>query len=62
MRAVCGLAAGELIGASAGADLLIIGARGAGGFARLVMGSVSTQVTQHARCPVAVVPGPAGLT
>jgi len=60
VRAVCGLAADELINASAGADLLIIGARGAGGFARLVMGSVSTQVTHHAQCPVAVVPGGRG--
>lgn len=61
VRAVCGLAADELIGASAGADLLIIGARRGGELARLVMGSVSTQVTRHAQCPVAVVPGPAGL-
>ena len=57
VRALSGLAADELINASEGADLLVVGARGAGGFARLVMGSVSTQVTHHARCPVVVVPG-----
>jgi nucleotide-binding universal stress UspA family protein len=57
VRALSGLAADELINASADADLLVVGARGAGGFARLVMGSVSSQVTHHALCPVVVVPG-----
>src|SRR5450631_1770661 len=57
VRALSGLAADELINASAGADLLVVAARGAGGFARLVMGSVSSQVTHHALCPVVVVPG-----
>ncbi len=57
VRALSGLAADELINASQDADLLVVGARGAGGFARLVMGSVSTQVTHHALCPVVVVPG-----
>ena len=57
VRALSGLAADELINASADADLLVVGARGAGGFARLVLGSVSTQVTHHALCPVVIVPG-----
>jgi len=60
VRALSGTAADELINASADADLLVVGARGAGGFARLVMGSVSTQVTHHALCPVVVVPGNRG--
>ncbi len=56
VRALSGAAADELINASEDADLLVVGARGAGGFARLVMGSVSTQVVHHALCPVVVVP------
>ena len=48
----------ELVKASQGADMLVVGSRGEGGFARLLMGSVSSQVTHHAACPVVVIPGP----
>jgi nucleotide-binding universal stress UspA family protein len=57
VRAVNGFAAQELIEASRYADLLVVGSRGGGGFARLMMGSVSDQVVHHAYCPVVVVPG-----
>jgi nucleotide-binding universal stress UspA family protein len=56
VNAVHGLPADELIKASEGADMLVLGRRGQGGFARLVMGSVTNQVVQHAQCAVLIVP------
>ena len=55
VNAVHGLPAEELVKASESADLLVVGRRGGGGFARLTMGSVTSAVTQHAHSPVLIV-------
>ncbi len=54
--AVNGIPADVLLRASEDADMIVLGARGGGGFARLNLGSVSDQVAHHARCPVVIIP------
>lgn len=51
-----GNAAHVLLEQSSGADMLVLGSRGLGGFRGLLLGSVSQQCAHHATCPVVIVP------
>ena len=55
VQVVSGVASRVLIDASNDADLLVVGSRGGGGFNRLLVGSVSSQLVHHAACPVVIV-------
>lgn len=54
-RVVCDLPVAALLDASVGADLLVVGARGRGGFKGLLLGSVSQQCLHHSTVAIAVV-------
>jgi nucleotide-binding universal stress UspA family protein len=55
MSTLQGPAAKALIRHSVGAEMLVLGSRGHGGFAGLLLGSVSTACVAHATCPVLIV-------
>jgi nucleotide-binding universal stress UspA family protein len=48
-------AADALVQQAEGADLLVVGSRGHGGFSGLLLGSVGQQCAQHAPCPTVIV-------
>lgn len=50
-----GAAGRELVKASGNARIMVVGSRGLGGFSGLLLGSVSGQVVEHAKCDVLVV-------
>ena len=53
-----GQPADVLVEASRDADLLVVGTRGRGGFAGLLLGSVSQRLAQHTPCPIVIIPAP----
>jgi nucleotide-binding universal stress UspA family protein len=56
VRAVKGTPAEEILNEGADADLIVVGSRGGGGFSRLLQGSVSAHVAEHAQVPVTILP------
>jgi nucleotide-binding universal stress UspA family protein len=58
VRAIRGTPSAVLVRESEGADLLVLGSRGHGGFHTMLLGSTSIQCTMHATCPVVVVHSP----
>lgn len=56
IRIIGGHPSAVMIEEGRSADHIVLGARGHGGFAGLVLGSVTTSVVNHAPCPVTVVP------
>jgi len=56
VRAVHGFPVEELVNASKGADMVVLGSRGIGGFTRMLLGSTAGQVVQHAHCAVVIIP------
>lgn len=53
-----GQSSAQLLKAAQSAEMLVVGARGAGGFRGLRFGSTADQVVRNAPCPVVVVPAP----
>jgi len=56
VKAVQGMPAEEILNEGADAELIVVGSRGGGGFSRLLQGSVSSHVAEHARVPVTILP------
>lgn len=56
IHVVHGRASGALLAAAAGAEMVVVGKRGWGGFRGLAFGSTADQVMRNAPCPVIVVP------
>ena len=58
LRVRWGNPAEAILGEAATASMVVVGARGRGGFAGLVLGSASREIVHRAPCPVVVLPPP----
>ncbi len=58
VKAAEGIPAEEILKEGADAELIVLGSRGGGGFSRLLLGSVSATVAEHAQVPVTILPSP----
>jgi len=56
VTAVHGIPAEEILNAGADAAMIVVSSRGGGGFARMLLGSVSATVAEHAKVPVMILP------
>jgi nucleotide-binding universal stress UspA family protein len=56
VKATQGIPAEQILNEGADADMIVLGSRGGGGFARLLLGSVSSTVVEHAKVPVMILP------
>jgi nucleotide-binding universal stress UspA family protein len=56
VTATQGIPAEVILNAGADAEMIVLGSRGGGGFARQLLGSVSGNVVQHAQVPVMILP------
>jgi nucleotide-binding universal stress UspA family protein len=56
VKAVEAIPAEAILEEGADADMIVVGSRGGGGFARLLLGSVSSTVAEHAKVPVMILP------
>jgi nucleotide-binding universal stress UspA family protein len=56
VKATQGIPAEEILNEGANVDMIVLGSRGGGGFARLLLGSVSSTVVEHAKVPVMILP------
>jgi nucleotide-binding universal stress UspA family protein len=56
VKAIEGIPAEVILNEGADADMIVLGSRGGGGWSRLLLGSVSSNVAEHAKVPVMILP------
>jgi nucleotide-binding universal stress UspA family protein len=56
VKAIEGIPAETILDEGHDADQIVLGSRGGGGFSRMLLGSVSSTVVEHAQVPVTILP------